>query len=127
MGYLIDSNVLIDYVAERFSPEQLAKLDNIFDADLKVSVITKIETLGFNAPGPEEKKMLEFMKLANIVGLSDDIVLQTIDLRKQNKLKTPDAIIAATALTNNLTLLTRNTKDFKNINGLSVIDPHTLA
>lgn len=75
MGYLKDSNVLIDYVAERFSPEQLAKLDNIFDADLKVSVITKIETLRFNALSPEEKKMLEFMKLANIVGLSDDIVL----------------------------------------------------
>ncbi len=127
MGYLIDSNVLIDYVAERFSPEQLAKLDGIFDADLKVSVITKIETLGFNAPSPEESKMLEFMNLAKIVGLSDDIVLQTIDLRKNNKLKTPDAIIAATALTHNLTLLSRNTKDFQNIKGLTVIDPHTLT
>ena len=126
MGYLVDSNVLIDYVAERFSPEQLAKLDDIFDKDLTVSVITKIETLGFNAPDPEQKKMVQFINLANILGLSDDIVQQTIDLRKNNKLKTPDAIIAATAIVHNLPLLSRNTKDFKSIPDLTVIDPHTL-
>ena len=126
MGYLVDSNVLIDYVAERFSPEQLAKLDDIFDKDLTVSVITKIETLGFNAPDPEQKKMVQFINLANILGLSDDIVQQTIDLRKNNKLKTPDAIIAATAIVHNLPLLSRNTKDFKNIPDLTIIDPHTL-
>ena len=111
---------------KRFSPEQLAKLDDIFDKDLTVSVITKIETLGFNAPDPEQKKMVQFINLANILGLSDDIVQQTIDLRKNNKLKTPDAIIAATAIVHNLPLLSRNTKDFKSIPDLTVIDPHTL-
>lgn len=42
MGYLVESNVLIDYVAERFDPQQLHKLDAIFDGELNVSVITKI-------------------------------------------------------------------------------------
>lgn len=126
MGYLIDSNVLIDYVAERFNPQQLLKLDNIFDMELNVSVITKIETLGFNAPTHEEKKMLQFFSLANILPLNDDIVQLTIDIRKTIKLKTPDAIIAATALAYNLPLLSRNTADFKNIAGLTVIDPHGL-
>lgn len=126
MGYLIDSNVLIDYVAERFYLPQLIKLDDIFDTALNVSVITKIETLGFNAPPQEEKKMLQFFTLANIIALTDDIVQLTIDIRKTVKLKTPDAIIAATALVHNLTLLSRNTADFKNITGLTVIDPHTL-
>ena len=125
MGYLIDSNVLIDYVAERFNLQQLLKLDALFDIDLNVSVITKIETLGFNAPPQEEKKMLQFFDLANIIPLNDDIVQLTIDIRKEVKLKTPDAIIAATALAHNLTLLSRNTTDFKNITGLHAINPHS--
>ncbi|CAN5393106.1 hypothetical protein BH10BAC3_BH10BAC3_30350 [soil metagenome] len=41
-------------------------------------------------------------------------------------MKLGDAIIAATALVHNLTLLSPNTADFKNITGLVVIDPHAL-
>lgn len=125
MGYLIDSNVLIDYVVERFKPQQLLKLDTIFDIELNVSVITKVETLGFNAPPEEEKKMLQFFSVANIIALTDEIIQLTIHLRKTVKLKTPDAIIAATALVYNYTLFSRNLSDFKNIPGLTVIDPHT--
>ena len=126
MGYLIDSNVLIDYVAQRFVPVQLLKLDAIFDTELNVSIITKIETLGFNAPSDEEKKMLQFFSVTNIIALTDDISQLTIHLRKTMKLKTPDAIIAAIALVYNHTLLSRNLSDFKNIPGFTVIDPHTL-
>jgi predicted nucleic acid-binding protein len=38
----------------------------------------------------------------------------------------PDAIIAATAIVYNWALISRNTKDFKNIKGLKVIDPFAL-
>jgi predicted nucleic acid-binding protein len=44
-------------------------------------------------------------------------------VRKANKIKLPDAIITAPALVYNFTLITRNTKDFKNIEGLEVINP----
>lgn len=114
------------YVAQRFIRAQLLKLDAIFDAELNVSIITKIETLGFNAPADEEKKMLQFFDIANIIALTDGVSQLTIHLRKTIKLKTPDAIIAATALVYNHTLLSRNLPDFKNIPGLTVIDPHTL-
>ena len=40
--------------------------------------------------------------------------------------KLPDAMIAATALQNGFILVTNNTKDFKNIEGLEVIDPYQL-
>ena len=40
--------------------------------------------------------------------------------------KLPDAVIAATALQNGLVLVSRNTKDYKNIQGLEVIDPYGL-
>ena len=44
----------------------------------------------------------------------------------QLPLKLGDAIIAATALVHNLILISRNTADFINIEGLDIIDPHNM-
>jgi len=46
-----------------------------------------------------------------------------ISIRKIHRIKLPDAIIAATALVNGLELVTRNINDFKNIDGLNLINP----
>lgn len=70
--------------------------------------------------------MLEFLNYANIIQLTDDIVDATISLKKSIKIKTPDAIIAATALINNHSLITGNTSDFKRIAGLKLISPNEL-
>lgn len=56
----------------------------------------------------------------------EDIVNQTIAIRKQHKVKTPDANIAATAIVWGFTLITRNIRDFKNIQGLQLVNPHEL-
>ena len=74
----------------------------------------------------QEKMMNNFVNYSTVYGCEESIIMKTIEIRKQYKLKLPDAFIAATALVNNLTLLTRNLKDFKNIASLAVIDPHTL-
>lgn len=71
-------------------------------------------------------QLREFIKVAVILGLDEEVVQQTISLRQNHKLKTPDAIIAATALVHNFTLLSRNLFDFKNISVLRVIDLHML-
>lgn len=63
---------------------------------------------------------------ALVLDLTADIVEQTIAIRKAHKTKLPDAIIAATAIVYDLTLITHNTQDFKNIPNLTVCDPHTL-
>ena len=47
---------------------------------------------------------------------------EAIRLRRLHKLKTPDAIIAATALLQQAEVITRNTTDFKKVAGLSVLD-----
>jgi predicted nucleic acid-binding protein len=39
---------------------------------------------------------------------------------------TGDAIIAATAIVNKLTIITRNIKDFEKIEGLEVINPYNI-
>ncbi len=49
--------------------------------------------------------------------------LKTVEIRKLYKIKLPDAIIAATAMTNNLILLSRNVSDFNQIDGLNLINP----
>jgi predicted nucleic acid-binding protein len=124
MECLIDSNVLIDYVAEQFNTAQLKKLDEIFDSSFAISIITKIETLGYNAHQGDEEKMKLFLSLASVIMLTDEIVQKTIDLKKSVKIKTPDAIIAATALVKGLTIISRNTIDFKKLQGLKVVNPY---
>lgn len=71
-------------------------------------------------------QLMDFIQIATIYQLDNAIVEQTIILRQQHKIKTPDAIIAATALIHGFTLIIRNLFDFKNIPELNVIDPYTL-
>ncbi|MGN6248483.1 MAG: type II toxin-antitoxin system VapC family toxin, partial [Ginsengibacter sp.] len=68
----------------------------------------------------------DFISESVVFGLTEDIIQRTISLRKSKKIKLPDAVIAATALENNLQLLTLNVKDFKNISGLTIIDANKL-
>jgi len=55
--------------------------------------------------------------------LTEEVEKQTIQIRKIKKIKLPDAIIAATAMVYNLTLVTHNMDDFKSIQGLKIINP----
>ncbi len=124
MGYLVDSNVLIDYVAERFKKDQLKSLDAIFDEAIRVSIITKIEILGYNGEPKEEEKMLLFLDYSDIIPLSQDIIEKTIAIKKSIKIKTPDAIIAATAMVNDLTLITNDESDFSRVKELKIFNPY---
>ena len=67
--------------------------------------------------------LLSFCRDALVIELNDDIVNKTIELRIEYKLKTPDAIIAATALVYNMILITRNLSDFGKVQGLTIINP----
>ncbi len=58
--------------------------------------------------------------------LDDAVIERTIEIRKSIRIKIPDALVAATALIYEATLVTRNTGDFKNIPGVSVLDPATM-
>ena len=125
--YLIDSNALIDYTASRLPQSGSDFMENIFNTDFLISIVVKIEVLGFDDIPLKMKALEEFIGTATILSLDDDVAQRTIALRRlPKKLKLGDAIIAATALVHNLTLLSRNISDFKHIQGLNVLDPHTL-
>jgi predicted nucleic acid-binding protein len=77
--------------------------------------------------GATSKDILQIKKLISrtiLYNLDEDIKQETVSIRKNYRLKLPDAIIAASAQVNDLVLLTRNVDDFKNIKGLKIINPY---
>ena len=125
--YLLDTNIVIYYLKAALPLKAMQLLNTIVDDQPTLSVITKIEVLGFNSPNKEEQDITTlFIEAADIINLDETIVAQTIELRKQLHIKLPDAIIAATAMVYNLTLLTRNTSDFNRIPNLLLIDPYLI-
>jgi hypothetical protein len=56
-----------------------------------------------------------FIEDSLVIELEQPIKYKTADIRKKHKIKLPDAIIAATALVYELSLVSRNVSDFKNI------------
>jgi toxin FitB len=94
----------------------------IIDGVPKISVIAKIEILRFNTSADAYKILEDFINESIIFDLSDEVVEKTITICKAGKVKLPDAIIAATALVHDLTLITRNLTDFKQI-GLQLLNP----
>ncbi len=125
-NYLIDTNAIIDYLGNKIPLNGMQFMNSVIDAVPNISVITKIEVLGFNTTKSDYELLTSFMDDANVIELSKDVADICIDLRKKTKIKLPDAIIASTALATNSALITRNSVDFKNIDGLIVIDPHTV-
>jgi len=124
--YIIDTNAVIDYLGKKMPETGMAFMNSVIDQVPNISVVTKIEILGFNAPEEHYQLLTNFMNDANVIDLSNDIVEACINLRKNHKTKLPDAIIAATAIVYDLALISRNSKDFKSIEGLEVINPFSL-
>lgn len=72
---------------------------------------------------PVEQAQKACMQCMGEIPLSASVVQQTIALRSKYPVKLPDAVIASTALTAGLKLMTRNQTDFERIEGLVIINP----
>jgi predicted nucleic acid-binding protein len=123
--YLIDTNVVTKYLTEELSEAGLNFVDTIIDAgEAQISVISRIELLGFT---PKNDQLLyfirQFLDISFELALTEAVVQKTIEIRKAYKIKIPDAIIAATALSSDLTLLSDNDSDFGKVSGLKYINP----
>ena len=126
MGYLIDTNVIANFTSVKFSEKAMNFLAEVIDETPNISVITKIEALSWRSAIPqEEATIISFVNYSDIIALSDVIVDECIIIRRNFRLKTPDAIIAATAIVNDLTLLTSDA-DFNRIPYLRVMNPFNL-
>jgi len=124
--YLIDNNVISSYFSGLFSEKAINFIADIIDSIPNISVITEIEALSWVSPDRKKEAVVKaFIEDANILQLSPDVISQCIKIRRSRKVKTPDAIIAATAIVHNLTLITSDS-DFNHIHGLKIINPKNL-
>ncbi|XDD49593.1 type II toxin-antitoxin system VapC family toxin [Leptospira sp. WS92.C1] len=118
---LLDTNAVIDQLANQLPSSGATFIDALPPA---ISVISRIELLGWSKVSEEEIFRIEnFISQAHVFPIDESVIQETILLRRIHKIKTPDAIIAATALVHGLSLVSRNVQDFSFITKLKVIDP----
>lgn len=109
MRYLLDSVIVIDHC--NGIPEATGFLSE-HGSECALSVITRAETLA----GFDERAVplaLELLDLFTTLPLTTDAADVAARLRRSRHWKLPDAIQAAMAVQHDLTLVTRNTKDFR--------------
>lgn len=117
---LLDSNIII-YLRDPILGEKIA--DQLQDSRLHTCNIVIAEVLGYKDIDNTDAHYFEdlFTTMKNYI-FDDVITSKVIEIRRTVNIKLPDAIIAATALTNDLTLWTHN-DDFNDIPKLSLFDP----
>ena len=124
--YLIDTNVVSDYLTASFSVAGIAFMDAAIDAIPNLSVITQIELLCWKTDTSTEQKVNDFIGDSSVLDITPEVITQCVNLRKGKKIKTPDAIIAATALAHGYILITNNEKDFTDIPKLKILNPKNM-
>ncbi len=124
--YLIDTNVISDYFSDSFPSSGMTFMDSVLSDIPNLSVITQIELLSWKTNEKTEQSVVDFVNDSMILGINPKIVALCVKLRKIKKIKTPDAIIAATALAHSYRLVTNNEKDFAGIANLKIVNPHKI-
>ncbi|TAE02829.1 MAG: type II toxin-antitoxin system VapC family toxin [Oscillatoriales cyanobacterium] len=85
---------------------------------------TNILIYYFNdGPEVQSNEMREFLRLLNSVSLTESVLDSAAQIRRDYRLKLGDGVIAACALVEGCVLVTRNAKDFKRVNGLTILNP----
>ncbi len=108
MIVLFDSTVLIDSL--NFVAGAMEVITR--HPDGSISIVSWIEVMAGARNTSESETLRGFLSVFRCLPLDDEIAEQASILRREKKLKLPDAIIFATAQVHHATLVTRNTRDF---------------
>ena len=111
---LVDTDVFIDHLRARkeFEPR---------GDQVHYSVITRAEL--FAGRASEENVIQRLLSPFREVDVGRGIAEEAGRIRRATRIPLPDAVIAATATTLGLTLLTRNRRDFEQVRGLRLRAP----
>ena len=127
MTYLVDSDVLIDYLGGQ--SQAIALLERIEPDGLNLSILTFAEVYqGIyrgNNPLMSERRFRDVLRRASVVAVTRGIARRGArirgDLRAQGRsLPMTDVLIAATALQLDFTFVTRNLSHFERIPNLKI-------
>ncbi len=118
---VIDTDILID--AGYGVSDAMTCLQHLEQkAGLAISVITQMELMIGCRNKKESKALFKFLDRFEILKLTDSISDRAVNLLQDYRLShgilIPDALIAATALDHDCSLLTKNQRDYRFIDGL---------
>ena len=128
MKYLVDTDWTIDYLHK--GDRTVRRLEELFADEAGLSVISLAELYEGLArsrnPDADAESLRLFLEAVEAVPLDDAACRifgeERARLREGgNIIGDMDILIGATAISNNLTLLTNNTRDFKRMQGLKVV------
>jgi predicted nucleic acid-binding protein len=117
--------VLSEFIAAKLSRRSFAFIQSLLQKEIGVSVITEIELRSWKAGSKIESIIGQMVKEMSVIQINEDIKELAIQIRRDNNVKLPDALIAATAISQGATLITLNTKDFKPVMGLTIKHPES--
>jgi predicted nucleic acid-binding protein len=99
---LVDTNIVLYFLKGNLEINQFIAVYNIV-----ISFITELELLSFGTVSPDDEQTIkDFLNYSLIIDINSDIKSHVVKIRKVTNLKLPDAIIAATAISMDLPLLT---------------------
>jgi predicted nucleic acid-binding protein len=107
--YVLDTNAILYYL--KGIPAWVDYIDNMEMPEWLVSTVSKIELLSY--PGlsqTEEECIRRFLDGIKIVPLEESVEDIAIAMRRAMSIKLPDAIVAATAVSQGATLITGDKK-----------------
>ena len=105
--FLLDTNVVIGLLKGHAPAIALAEQQGLQLDKSAVSQITRMELLGYPQLTDEEDHAIRsFFAACHVRVIDDRVEAQAIRLRRSGLFKLPDAIVAATAITHSLRLLT---------------------
>lgn len=115
--FLLDTNAVLYLLSGKL------KSNNLPEGKLFISFINELELLSYPAINKaEEIKIKKFIDDIDVLDIDETIKIETIRLRKKHNIKLPDAIICATALSQNARLITfdENLNKIKELKTLKV-------
>jgi predicted nucleic acid-binding protein len=113
--YFIDTNIAIYLLSG-----DEAIIDLLNEQDIYISVITEMELLCYKDLTEKDIIVIKEVIQSCIVIELNQMIKDNIRIKKLNKIKLPDAIIASTSLFLNIPLITADL-GFKNINEIQTV------
>lgn len=102
MKAVLDTNIVI-YLQKGLLGEALPT------GQYAISIITEMELLSFPGLNPSQKEWLDrFIADMNVIGIEHEVKRRAIEIRRDYRMRLPDAIIAASAIATDALLFTND-------------------